>query len=435
MLAVYEKILELCAHIQLSTYFEENKLFNENQFGFRKNHSTETAVQLLISKWRAAIDDDMFVIAVMLDLKRAFETINREVLFEKLKCYKVGGVVLQWIKNYLTGRTQRVRIGNQLSSELLCDVGVPQGSVLGPLLFIIYMNDINSCTRYVNINLFADDTLVCIEGNNYEESMMKLNLDLEVVATWFSGNGLKLNASKSMGMLITSSKVKYLSITVKYPNVYIILENERVELSECVKYLGIKMDNVLNFSEHIKYVADKIARITGYFTRVAKYLTRWIKTLIFNTIIAPHFQYCASLFLDASINDIKILQKLQNKAMRTILKCDWFTHSKDMLVRLDWLSVKENIQVKVLTFIHNTIQLQKMDAFQGFCKKNSEMHNYCTRNAAKYHLKIQNKKSGQKSILCNGIKLYNKLPNESRLLDKKAFKKFVVKRIKENGCL
>ncbi|XP_065658515.1 uncharacterized protein LOC136083034 [Hydra vulgaris] len=182
--------------------------------------------------------------------------------------------------------------------------------------------DMNSrfCTRYVNINLFANDTLVCIEGNNYEESMMKLYLDLEVVATWFSGNGLKLNAN-------------------------------------------------------------------------------------------------------ASINDIKILQKLQNKAMRTILKCDWFTHSKDMLIRLDWLSVKENIQVKVLTFIRNTIQLQKMDAFQEFCKISSEMHNYCTRNAAKYHLKIQNKKSGQKSILCNGIKLCNKLPNESKLLGKKAFKK------------
>jgi hypothetical protein len=142
MLPILEKILELCVHEEMIDYFKDNRLFYNKQFGFRRKRSTEDAIQLLLCQWRLTLNKKKAVVAVMLDLKRSFETINRKLLIDKLKCYKVGGVVLKWLEDYLTNRSQVVKLDGDISSELKCDIGVPQGAVLGTLLFIIYMNDI-----------------------------------------------------------------------------------------------------------------------------------------------------------------------------------------------------------------------------------------------------------------------------------------------------
>jgi Reverse transcriptase (RNA-dependent DNA polymerase) len=423
MLPIYEKVLELCVHEQLSEYFEKNNLFYQNQFGFRKNRSCESALQLLLSKWRTAINNKKFVLTVMLDLKRAFETINRPMLIDKLKCYNIGGVVIKWLKSYLTGRSQIVKLEDELSDELQCNIGVPQGSVLGPLLFIIYMNEINKVVRFVDINLFADDTLVCIEGDNFEDAKQKLNQDLKSLTEWFSNNKLKLNASKSMLMLITSSKKKSVNLLSNHQNLKIELDGQELKFSECVKYLGVKVDYLLNFSEHIKYTASKIAKKIGYTSRINRFLTKWTKTIIYNTIVAPHYEYCSTLFLDANKKDLDVLQKLQNRAMRSILRCDWYTHSKDMLERLNWLSVKQKIEYKVLLFIHQVIKDKSNGIFNGMYKMNNEIHQHATRSATNFHMYNQINKSGQKSILCNGFKLYNKIPEDLKSMNLMKFKK------------
>nr|XP_047124154.1 uncharacterized protein LOC124806907 [Hydra vulgaris] len=128
MLPTYEKILEIAVHKQLSSYFESNNIFYNNQIGFRKNRSTESAIQLLLSKWRTSLNNNKFVVTVMLDLKRAFETVNRKILIQKLLGCKVKGTILNWIADYLSMRTQVVKIKGEESGELVCDIGVPQGS-------------------------------------------------------------------------------------------------------------------------------------------------------------------------------------------------------------------------------------------------------------------------------------------------------------------
>jgi hypothetical protein len=164
----------------------------------------------------------------------------------------------------------------------------------------------------------------------------------------------------------------------------------------------------------------------GYLSRIGKCLTKWTKKLVYQTIIAPHYEYCASIFLDANVKDIDVLQKLQNKAMRTILRCDWYTHSKDMLNELDWLSINQQIQIKALKFVHGAWSQMIKIMFLEMYKINAEIHNINTRQSLNFHMFHQNSRTGQKSLFCNGLKIYNKLPQHIKLLNKKSFKNEVI---------
>jgi hypothetical protein len=204
--------------------------------------------------------------------------------------------------------------------------------------------------------------------------------------------------------------------------VKIKLDGYVLELCDKVKYLGIIIDSLLKLHDHIIYTANKIAKKVGYLARIGKYLTQWTKILIYETIIAPHYEYCSSIFLNANEKDIIRLQKLQNKAMRIILKCDWYTHSVDMLKKLNWLSISEKIRYKSLVFIHKTLSKEQDNVFKDLYKKNKEVHNINTRQSNKYHMQHQNNKSGQKSIFCNGLKIYNELHENIKQLNIKKFK-------------
>jgi hypothetical protein len=151
---------------------------------------------------------------------------------------------------------------------------------------------------------------------------------------------------------------------------------------------------------------------------------------MYQTIIAPHYEYCASIFLDANVKDIDVLQKLQNKAMRTILRCDWYTHSKDMLKKLEWLSINQQIQFKALKFVHGVVSTEKNNVFKDMYKINAEIHSINTRQSLNFHMFHQNNRTGQKSLFCNGLKIYNTLPQHIKLLNKKSFKKEVIEWIK-----
>jgi hypothetical protein len=228
-------------------------------------------------------------------------------------------------------------------------------------------------------------------------------------------------------------RLSYMYIILYYipnPNTKVRLDGVELQFSEIVKYLGIMLDFLLNFNEHIKYTSKKIAKKVGYLARVGRCLTKWTKKLVYQTIIAPHYEYCASIFLDANEKDIDILQKLQNKAMRVITKCDWYTHSKDMLQKLGWLSIKQQIKLKALKFIHSVVSSNKNDVFKNLYKLNTDIHKFNTRSSNNFHMFPQNNKTGQKSLFCNGLKEYNKLPQHIKVLNMKNFKKEVTEWIK-----
>lgn len=178
MLPVYEKILEIVAKDQLVEFCDENKILIKEQAGFRSNHSCETSINKVISGWKSDIDDSKVIVCVFLDFKRAFETIDRDILLKKLEIYGISQNSLKIFKSYLSDRKQQTKFNGFFSTQEGCDIGLPQGSVLSPLLFILYVNDVINVIKNCSINLFADDTLLYCAADSLEEAVIKVNEDL-----------------------------------------------------------------------------------------------------------------------------------------------------------------------------------------------------------------------------------------------------------------
>lgn len=402
-------------HEQLSTYINNNNILLDTQSGFRTNHSCETALNIVLATWKDELNKGNVIVAVFLDFKRAFETVDRSILLVKLTRIGVDQHVLKWFDNYLSERYQTTNFNGKTSPKIVNPYGVPQGSVLGPLLFIVYINDINTAIKHCNINLFADDALLTISTKNLEDAVTKINEDLHTLSLWLAHNKLKLNTSKTKYMTIgkkTTSNTEHI----------IHINNEGIERVHSFKYLGIIIDTKLTFHEHVQHIVKQTAKKIGVLYRASKNLTTSAKITIYNTIIRPHFQYCSTILFLCTKSDIHKLQIQQNKIMRLVLKCSYDTHINDMLSELKWLSVQQLIYFNVCLFIykmqHNLLPLH-------LCKNIKyiyQTHNINTRNRHQIVVPVYHKSTSQNSLYYKGFSIYISIPYNIKQLNLPQFK-------------
>lgn len=278
-------------------------------------------------------------------------------------------------------------------------LGVPQGSVLGTLLFVIYINDIKKVIKNSEIRLFADDALVYIAGTNVNEIKMKLEQDLNEINKWLKINKLKLNTSKTKLMMMNREE-----------NINISIDGEVIESVDEIKYLGVIIDNKLKFKSHIEYITKKVASKVGFFKRIRKRVTILTAVNIYNTIVKPHFEYCSTLLYLCNVESIERLQKLQNRAMRTILLCDRFTSVKLMLNALKWINVKDRIELNVLVFIFKIKNGMTPKYLQDKITLVEQVQPYTLRNAdVNFRLGRFRLTSSQNSLIYKGFKKFNEL--------------------------
>ena len=257
ILSPLSKVLEKIMYEEIYSYFTRNKLFHPNLHGYRKNRSTQTALLQMYNKWVQAASDGQLSGAVLLDLSAAFDLVDPELLLQKLSAYGFDDDILSWVESYLTNRYQAVWIDHALSDFLSCTVGVPQGNNLGPLLFLIFYNDLPFFLN-CEVDAYADDTTMTVAGNTNEEIGTTMTANCELLTDWMKGNTLKLNASKTHLMTAgTGARLQsqVSSVVVRMDGCLLEESADKVET-----LLGLQIEPSLKWHKQVGELTDKLKK-------------------------------------------------------------------------------------------------------------------------------------------------------------------------------
>ena len=421
-----EKLIETVVKNQLMKYINENDLLSLYQSAYRMNHSCETALNLVLAKWKEIGENGDTILAVFLDLKRAFETIDRKRLLAKLRKLGCSQRVVTWFAGYLDGRKQQTKVNGHTSEQMTNDLGVPQGSVLGAILFVLYVNDMPRQLLNAFINLFADDTLIYLHGNDIDAMRNEMNNELERINQWLKLNKLKLNVSKTKVMVLGNT-------LMKSPLNSIIMDGEVLGIEREFKYLGVMLDEKLSFKANLDYLCKKVGKKVGVLARLARNITIGARMNIYKSVIAPHFDYCASILYLSDVSSFDRMQKLQNRALRAILRCKKLTPIKEMLEALDLLSVRQRVNESTMKFIYKLKNGQLPRYLSEMVTYRFDIHTYPTRSRNDFMVACKTSEKSRNSVFHKGLVQFNSLPghikNETR---KETFKNNLRQFVKEN---
>src|SRR6218665_2798516 len=266
------------------SFVNKNSIIADTQYGFRKNLSTELALLDLTNQITKALDDRQITVGIFLDLSKAFDTMNHSILSDKLEHYRIRGTPLNWISSYLSNRYQYVAIENMCSSLLPLICGVPQGLILGPLLFILYVNDIQTISD-LSLIMFADDTNIFATGYCPFLLSNTLNAKLQSISEWFSTNLLSLNLNKTCFMIFSKRKFPIAAEMITINGVAL----QRVRET---KFLGVIISDDLKWKKHVDLVVQRVSKVVGILYRTCHVLEKDRLKLLYSTLLEPYITYC-----------------------------------------------------------------------------------------------------------------------------------------------
>ena len=348
LLSSISKIFEKDAFKQILEYFTSNNLLFESQYGFRENHSTELAALEFIDRIKLEMDRKKIPISIFMDLSKAFDTLNHDILLTKIQYYGIQGIALNWFQSYLTNRSQYVQYNDTSSSIREIETGVPQGSILGPLLFIIYMNDIHTVSDKFSFILYADDTTLisplcsfshCSHNNmNYVSTM--INLELTKISDWLAVNKLSLNAAKTKFMLFHN----YQKIIDEDDIPHLTINDTVVGRVTEFNFLGLTINECMNWNSHSSKISNKISRTLGVMIRLKRYLPFSALKLMYSSLILSHLQFAITSWGF----EWERLSKLQKLAIRIMTNSKYNAHTDPLFKSLKLLKIKDIFDVQCM---------------------------------------------------------------------------------------
>ena len=405
LLPCVSKILERIVQRQIVSYLHKHNILSPAQSGFRAKHSTISTLIKVTDDWFHAIDRKEYTGAVFVDLKKAFDTVDWDILLEKLRNIGINGKALLWMESYLTGRVCRTLVNSELSAESSITCGVPQGSLLGPLFFIIYINDLVDCVKSCQVQLYADDTVLYFSHSSTKNIESALNSDLESVNKWMSKNKLTVNCKKTECMLIGNKHM-----LAKQNVLNVALNKSPLNQVRKFKYLGLICDEDLSWNHHIETLLQKVGKMVGFLGRLRHSLNESVVNSVYKAPILPYFDYGDIIYGSAYNKYVDKLQKLQNRAARLILRVKPESHvsTAEMHNALGWQFLEKR------RYHHSVIFMYKVmhDLTPTYLRSEFDLapQHYSSRLGEKLLLPKPRTESLKKSFKYRGAMAYNALP-------------------------
>ena len=401
ILPQFSKVLEKLYEKRLRAFIDKNNLLFSGQYGFRTNRSTSLALNELIDTIVTALGENKFCIGVFIDLKKAFDTVDHTLLIQKFKYYGVRGICSKFLDSYLSNRKQYVNYGSHVSEEQIIKCGVPQGSILGPLLFIMYINDMYKVSEILRFIIFADDTNLFCLGDDLSVLVNTVNIELKKLESWFKVNKLSLNVSKSNYMLFGNKKSD---------NYNVQLSGINLEKVVVTKFLGVLIDYQLNWNKHIQNVRFKVSKVVGIMYKIRHKVDSNILLMIYNSLILPYLTYCIDIWGNTYKSRIRDLILLQKRAVRIIDNAGYRDHTTSIFRKYKLLKLEDIIHLQTCILMYKADKGTLPGNIQQNFQKNKDVHCYNTRSKENFFAKQTTTKMVKMSINFKGKELWNALP-------------------------
>ena len=349
LIPAFAKLFEHIVNDQIRKYFNCYNLFSSAQFGFRKGSSPTFAV--------AKFMDEIFKkqqeisLGIFIDIKKAFDSVDHKILLQKLEFYGFSGAELQLMTNYLINRYQYTDIDGLVSDFAEILAGVPQGSVLGPLLFLIYINDFPTSNDFKSF-LFADDTSLFLSGTSIDNLKIKAQKELDRVEAWFNANRMQLNSKKTKFILFNLTKAKRSEpFTIKLGEDNLCRVSEESD-EKFVRLVGVLLDEELSFKHHIAHIKSKLCSINFVMARSRNVLPPYIRMLIYNALVKSVLEFACILYGSAKKSTLDCLEKIQKKIIRNVKGTRSRAHTNNIFLELGVLKLKDLIEYNQIVLGH-----------------------------------------------------------------------------------
>ena len=411
ILTVLSKIFEKSAKHQITSYLEEHGKLYESQHAYRKHHSTTTSLAEITDYLHKEIEEKRIPAIVSTDLSKAFDTVSHPLLLQKLEKMGLGSDCTSWIQSYLSNRTQVTSFPGQTSDVCTIESGVPQGSILGPILFIAFTTDLAKEVPESKIVAYADDAAILVSASNLETLQTRIEKILQQVQEWYTSNGLLINPSKTEYMVLGKGNI--MEINVKEGD-----NNIPIQSKKHLKVLGVTIDQRLSWNEHVTTIKKKTTNAIRNIARTSAILPLKSRQMLTEALVTPHYNYCDVVYDGCSEKAKNNLQRNQNYAARALLGRSKYSSATEALKQLNWLPLEKRRKLHTAVFVHKAVHSKSSKHAIHMVEGLRPQHTYRTRQVETGYLYNKTHRTAQleKSISYRSTKVWNEVPSDLRMM-------------------